>query len=85
MDFDSVLPDVGSFGPYQKYIIITLLPAVLPCAFHAYSQLFIASNQPHWCRVPELEPWVQDYAEIVKNLRYVTISGQTMASQSLSS
>lgn len=36
MDFDSVLPDVGAFGPYQKYIIITLLPAVLPCAFHAY-------------------------------------------------
>lgn len=70
MDFDAVLPDVGSFGIYQKLIITMLLPAVLPCAFHAYSQLFIASRQPHWCRIPELEPWALDYADIVKNLRF---------------
>ncbi|KAJ6647535.1 Beta-alanine transporter [Pseudolycoriella hygida] len=68
MDFDAVLSDVGSFGVYQKLIITMLLPAVLPCAFHAYSQLFIASRQPHWCRVPELEPWARDYSEIVRNL-----------------
>lgn len=89
MDFDSILPDVGSFGLFQKLVITMLLPAVLPCAFHAYrylfllkfriikevifeiifSQLFIASRQNHWCRVPELEPWVQDYPELVKNIR----------------
>ncbi|XP_037024174.1 beta-alanine transporter [Bradysia coprophila] len=68
MDFDAVLPDVGSFGIYQKLIITMLLPAVLPCAFHAYSQLFIASRQAHWCRQPDLEPWANDYPEIVKNL-----------------
>jgi len=37
MDFDEVLREVGSFGLYQKVIICSvLLPAALPCAFHAY-------------------------------------------------
>ncbi|XP_037827785.1 beta-alanine transporter [Lucilia sericata] len=69
MDFDEVLKEVGSFGLYQKIIICAvLLPAALPCAFHAYSQLFIAATPKHWCRIPELEPWVQDYTELVMNL-----------------
>ncbi|KAM7345844.1 beta-alanine transporter [Cochliomyia hominivorax] len=69
MDFDEVLKEVGSFGLYQKIIICSvLLPAALPCAFHAYSQLFIAATPRHWCRIPELEPWVQDYTELVMNL-----------------
>uniref|UniRef100_A0A034W1F8 Organic cation transporter 1 n=1 Tax=Bactrocera dorsalis TaxID=27457 RepID=A0A034W1F8_BACDO len=69
MDFDEVLKEVGSFGLYQKIIICSvLLPAALPCAFHAYSQLFIAASPKHWCRVPELEPWAQDYGMLVKNL-----------------
>lgn len=42
MAFDDVLNDVGSFGLYQKFVIGILMPAVLPCAFHAYRyQLFI--------------------------------------------
>jgi len=32
------------------------------------SQLFIAATPEHWCRIPELEPWAQDYSLLVKNL-----------------
>lgn len=32
------------------------------------SQLFIAATPQHWCRIPELEPWTQDYLQLVKNL-----------------
>lgn len=68
MDFDNVLNDVGAFGLYQKLIIAVLMPAVLPCAFHAYSQLFIASMPNHWCRIPELEQWSSRMPNLVKNL-----------------
>lgn len=71
MDFDSILPDIGSFGLYQKLVIcFVLLPALIPCAFHAYSQLFIAARPSHWCRIKELEIWSKDnfYSEFIKNI-----------------
>ncbi|KAG7295860.1 hypothetical protein JYU34_020944 [Plutella xylostella] len=67
MDFDAILEDVGTFGRYQKLVIyFILLPAVIPCGFHAYSQLFMAGETKHWCRVPELEGAADQ--ELVKNL-----------------
>ncbi|XP_045450926.1 beta-alanine transporter-like [Melitaea cinxia] len=67
MDFDAILEDVGTFGKYQKLIIyFILLPAVIPCGFHAYAQLFMAADVKHWCRVPELEPLTD--TELIKNL-----------------
>lgn len=68
MDFDAILEDVGTFGKYQKLIIyFILLPAVIPCGFHAYAQLFMAADVKHWCRVPELEPLTD--TGLIKNLR----------------
>lgn len=69
MDYDLLLPEVGDFGLYQKFIIcVVLLPTVLPCAFQAYSQLFIAARPSHWCRVLELRPWAIEYSELVKRI-----------------
>lgn len=67
MDFDAILEDVGEFGRYQKLVIyFMLLPAVIPCGFHAYAQLFMGASVDHWCRVPELDQVDQG---VVKNLR----------------
>ncbi|XP_045496115.1 beta-alanine transporter [Colias croceus] len=66
MDFDAILQDVGEFGRYQKLVIyLVLLPAVIPCGFHAYAQLFMAGDVKHWCKIPELEGYD---VEVVKNL-----------------
>lgn len=51
MDFDKILIDFGEYGLYQKKLIwLIVLPCVLPCSFHAYNQLFMASIPEHWCK-----------------------------------
>lgn len=69
MDYDSLLPLVGAFGRYQKILIgVVLVPTVFPCAFQAYSQLFIAATPSHWCRTPDLDHWVDNYTDLVRAL-----------------
>nr|XP_023030415.1 carcinine transporter [Leptinotarsa decemlineata] len=55
MDFDEILRNVGEFGKYQKLVVwFILLPAVFPCGFHAYNQLFMASIPDHRCRTAQI-------------------------------
>lgn len=68
LDLDEVLLAIGPFGRYQKLIIwLILFPAVFPCGFHAYNQLFMAKMPEHWCRLPSVEG-IQGTR--VKELRY---------------
>lgn len=67
MDLDSILPIVGEFGKYQKLVIwFILLPAVFPCGFHAYNQIFMASVPDHWCNIPES---TENDKNFLKNMR----------------
>ena len=54
-DFDDFLPVIGANGVYQKGLFISMcLPASLPAAFLAFSQVFLSYTPDHWCRIPEL-------------------------------
>lgn len=69
MDYDALLPEVGAFGRYQKILIgVILIPTVFPCAFQAYSQLFIAATPNHWCRIPELDEFNDVHMELIKQI-----------------
>lgn len=68
MDFDEILPDIGEYGTYQKLILwFLLLPGTMPCGFHAYNQLFMASTPDHWCRLQKLDD-LNFTTEVTKNL-----------------
>lgn len=69
MDYDALLPEVGAFGRYQKILIgVILIPTVFPCAFQAYSQLFIAATPHHWCRIPELTDFSDLHLDWIKEI-----------------
>lgn len=56
MEFDDLLPEIGEFGPYQKWIYFLLcIPATLPSVFTLFNSIFISATPDHWCRVPELD------------------------------
>ncbi|XP_011052055.1 PREDICTED: organic cation transporter 1-like isoform X2 [Acromyrmex echinatior] len=56
IDFDEVLLHVGEKGRYQNIMYYLLcIPATLPAAFLAFSQVFVSASPEHWCRIPELE------------------------------
>lgn len=74
MDFDEILPFVGEYGTYQKLMIwLVLLPGTIPCGFNAYSQLFMATSQDHWCKIPELQYLLPEQQDLFKNIRYDNI------------
>ncbi|XP_034934659.1 organic cation transporter protein-like [Chelonus insularis] len=56
IDFDDVLLHVGEKGRYQNIMYYLLcIPATLPAAFLAFSQVFVSASPEHWCKIPELE------------------------------
>lgn len=56
IDLDDVLPKIGEFGIYQKFLLwFVCLPACLPCGFCAFNQLFMTDTPDHWCRIPEIQ------------------------------
>lgn len=56
MDFDDLLPHIGEFGTYQKWLFVLMIPFAFSVAFVYFTQIFITLvPEEHWCRVPELE------------------------------
>ncbi|XP_023287822.1 organic cation transporter 1 isoform X5 [Orussus abietinus] len=56
IDFDEVLQHVGEKGRYQNIMYYLLcIPATLPAAFLAFSQVFVSASPDHWCKIPVLE------------------------------
>ncbi|XP_065282847.1 beta-alanine transporter-like isoform X1 [Dermacentor albipictus] len=56
MDLDELLPEIGAFGPYQKWTYFLLcIPATLPSVFTLFNSIFVSATPRHWCRVPEME------------------------------
>ncbi|KAM3720876.1 Organic cation transporter [Dirofilaria immitis] len=54
MDFDSLLAEVGDFGPFQITLFFLIcLPASIPSAFSAFNQPFVVGQPNHRCRLPE--------------------------------
>ena len=70
IDFDLILPDIGEYGTYQQLMVwFVFLPGMIPCGFHAYNQLFMASAPSSYrCHVPQLEDtYLSD--ETIRNIR----------------
>lgn len=56
MDFDDLLPHIGEFGTYQKWLFVLMIPFAFSVAFVYFTQIFLTLvPEEHWCRVPELE------------------------------
>ncbi|XP_055911752.1 solute carrier family 22 member 13-like [Eupeodes corollae] len=56
IDFDDLLPMVGEFGLYQKFLFLCMIPFAFFVAFVYFAQIFITLvPEEHWCSVPELE------------------------------
>ena len=72
VDFDLILPDVGEYGNYQKLMVwFVFLPGMIPCGFHAYNQLFMATLPKFRCLVPDLDFTERNLTdEFIRNIRF---------------
>lgn len=53
VDFDSVLAEVGDFGPYQLFVyFLVAFPACFPSAWSAFNHVFVSAIPSHRCRLP---------------------------------
>lgn len=70
IDFDLILPDIGEYGTYQQLMVwFVFLPGMIPCGFHAYNQLFMASiPSSYGCLVPQLDE-TNLSNEVIRNIR----------------
>lgn len=55
VDFDDLLPYVGSFGTYQIILFLLMAPYTVFYVFVYFTQIFITLiPNDYWCNVPEL-------------------------------
>lgn len=53
--FENFLELIGSFGFYQKRLVIYIFPFTFLWAFIYLTQIFLILTPNHWCRIPELQ------------------------------
>lgn len=55
VDFDDLLPYIGSFGKYQIILFLLMAPYTVFYVFVYFTQIFITLiPNDYWCNVPEL-------------------------------
>lgn len=65
VDFDAMLPYIGEMGRYQMVLYLLMcIPATLPAAFLAFNQVFLSADPNHWCHVPALTNYSQQYGNL---------------------
>ncbi|XP_035218995.1 carcinine transporter-like isoform X2 [Stegodyphus dumicola] len=56
MDFENILKEVGSFGSFQKILLMGILvPALIVSPWFSMDAIFLSNTPDHWCYVPEME------------------------------
>lgn len=56
VDFDDLLPYLGSFGRYQIILFLLMAPYTVFYVFVYFTQIFITLiPNDYWCNVPELQ------------------------------
>ncbi|XP_070533075.1 organic cation transporter protein-like [Ptychodera flava] len=51
MKFDDILPKLGEFGRYQKYMYLLICVAAIPSAYFNLANSFLSASSDHYCKV----------------------------------